>query len=158
MRRLEPENEDIRNALEELQAYAEAEEQAIADKLQGEALRLKNQGNLFFQNKNYDGALTMYSKALKVEPTNSLLYFNRSACNHKLRRMEEAIADAEKAVEYDLTNADAHSRLALVYSRQKRFKDAIKCYETALQIDETSDRAQKGSLHFIAVGLPGETK
>eukprot|EP00808_Paulinella_micropora_P014658 g43212.t1 len=141
---IDPGNREIATGLERVQLLASEESKIQADRLSGESLALKNEGNEQFMLKNYEAALDVYSQALLLEPQNSLLYFNRSACYHKLKRTAEAVADAEKAVEYDLTNADAHSRLALVYSRERRFDKAVECYKSALMVDPENERAKRG--------------
>ncbi len=48
----------------------------------------------------YGHALKCYDEALVMDPTNALLYSNRAVVGILLKRYEEALEDAEKAIEY----------------------------------------------------------
>jgi len=57
---------------------------------------LKDQGNKAFAAKQYDEAIELFSKAIALDPTNHVLFSNRSAAKAGKRAWPDALADAEK--------------------------------------------------------------
>ena len=56
---------------------------------------LKDQGNKAFAAKDYDKAIALFSDAIKLDPSNHVLYSNRSAAHAGNREWEAALEDAE---------------------------------------------------------------
>jgi tetratricopeptide (TPR) repeat protein len=63
------------------------------------ALEAKNKGNAAFAQKDYQEALKYFTEAINLEPSNHVLYSNRSATYASLSQWEEALEDASKTVE-----------------------------------------------------------
>ena len=61
-----------------------------------EKVRLSNQA---CQNGHYAKAVSLYSDALQLDPTNHILYSNRSAAYVKMGQFAQALQDATKARE-----------------------------------------------------------
>ena len=61
-----------------------------------DATALKNQGNKAFQAENYDTAIDLFTQALALDPTNHVLYSNRSAAKAGKRQWLAALEDAEE--------------------------------------------------------------
>ena len=59
----------------------------------------KNRGNAALKEEKYNEAVECYTKAIECDPTNHILYSNRSAAYIKLKDGEAALKDAEKAIE-----------------------------------------------------------
>ncbi|KAN0128918.1 hypothetical protein V8E53_013291 [Lactarius tabidus] len=59
----------------------------------------KEKGNVAFEAKDYDTARSLYSHAMAFDPSNHLYPLNRSMANLKLRRWDEAEADATKTLD-----------------------------------------------------------
>lgn len=57
---------------------------------------LKDQGNKAFAAKDWDTAITLFSKAIDLDPKNHVLYSNRSAANAGKKEYSVALDDAEK--------------------------------------------------------------
>lgn len=57
---------------------------------------LKNQGNKAFQAKDYDTAIDLFSKAIELDPSNFVLWSNRSAAKAGKRQYAAALEDAEQ--------------------------------------------------------------
>lgn len=57
---------------------------------------LKNQGNKAFQAKDYDTAIDLFSKAIELDPTNHVLWSNRSAAKAGKKQYDAALEDAEQ--------------------------------------------------------------
>ena len=77
---------------------------------------LKRQGNLFFENKNFTDAISCYSKAIELDPSEPIYFSNRALCYLKLLVFESALLDAEKAVSINTAEFKYQYRLALALS------------------------------------------
>lgn len=60
-----------------------------------QANTLKDQGNKAFAAKEYDKAIALFSEAIELDPSNHVLYSNRSAANAGKRLWDAALGDAE---------------------------------------------------------------
>lgn len=67
------------------------------------ALEEKARGNAAFQSGDFLLAVEHFSKAIGFNPTDKVLYSNRSGAYASLKKFEEALKDAEKCVELDPT-------------------------------------------------------
>ena len=88
------------------EAQAEAARQAAA----AAANAAKEEGNSMYKDKDYDGALRLYTRAIQLEPTNHTFYSNRAATYLALKQYRKAIADCEKALELKPLFVKAHLR------------------------------------------------
>lgn len=66
----------------------------IADKI-AQVNELKDQGNKAFQAKDYDTAVTLFTKAIELDPQNHVLFSNRSAAKAGKKEWAAALEDAE---------------------------------------------------------------
>lgn len=60
---------------------------------------LKDKGNAALSANNFEDAVRYYTEAIALDPTNHVLYSNRSAAYAKCKKYEEALQDAEKTLE-----------------------------------------------------------
>jgi stress-induced-phosphoprotein 1 len=61
-----------------------------------QANALKDQGNKAFAAKDWDTAITLFSRAIELDPKSHVLYSNRSAANAGKKQYSLALDDAEK--------------------------------------------------------------
>ena len=61
-----------------------------------DAAAIKAEANKAFAAKNYEEASKLYSDAIELDPSNHVLFSNRSASKAGLRDYEGALEDAEK--------------------------------------------------------------
>jgi len=61
-----------------------------------QASALKDLGNKAFAAKDYDKAIELFSQAIALEPSNHVLYSNRSAARAGKKLYAEALEDASK--------------------------------------------------------------
>jgi hypothetical protein len=54
---------------------------------------IKLKGNKYFQSNDHLAALYWYSYALDLDPTNSVIWCNRTMCNLQLKRWTHALKD-----------------------------------------------------------------
>ncbi len=60
---------------------------------------MKTQGNKAFTTKDYERAIELFTKAIELDPTNHVLYSNRSASYASLKQYDKALEDADKTIE-----------------------------------------------------------
>ncbi|XP_043855981.1 protein unc-45 homolog B isoform X3 [Dromiciops gliroides] len=99
-----------------------------------DAVRLKEEGNKYFQNQNYEEASKSYSQALMLTKDKALLatlYRNRAACGLKMESYVQAAADASKAIDIDASDIKALFRrcqaLEQLGKLDQAFKDVQRC-------------------------------
>ena len=97
----------------------------------------KKRGNAAFRNGDYAGAVELYAAALEEEgnaPSHTTLC-NRSASLFMLGRLEESLADAERAAKIKPSHLKAHYRRGLALQGLLRHADAARAFEDALKLD-----------------------
>lgn len=103
----------------------------------------KEEGNTAFRNGNYIEALSLYSKALEIDPcnksTNSKLYCNRATVNFKLKKLEDSIKDCTNAIDLDPTYLKAYLRRAKSYMDAEQYEEAVRDYEKITKMDHNHE-------------------
>ncbi|XP_072501024.1 protein unc-45 homolog B [Notamacropus eugenii] len=106
---------------------------STSDKIE-DAVRLKEEGNKYFQNQNYEEASRSYSQALKLTKDKALLatlYRNRAACGLKMESYAQAASDASKAIDINASDIKALFRrcqaLEQLGKLDQAFKDVQRC-------------------------------
>lgn len=65
-----------------------------------QANELKDQGNKAFQAKDYGTAITLFTKAIELDPQNHVLFSNRSAAKAGRKQWAAALEDAEEVCSF----------------------------------------------------------
>ena len=68
-----------------------------------------NKGNEKFRLREYYLAISLYNKAIKLDPTFALAYTNRGAAKRQINDLEGALIDQNKSIQLDSTNPDAYN-------------------------------------------------
>lgn len=102
------------------------------------------EGDTFFKNGDYETAVKLYSKYLKVNPDHIKSYYNRGRAYEELELEELARADFEQVLELDPANVQACSSLGGYYYNKQDYKGASSYYERA--ISNNKDNPQS---HFL---------
>ncbi|KAF3927468.1 hypothetical protein ABW21_db0208842 [Orbilia brochopaga] len=89
---------------------------------------LKSQGNVQFGKQDFQAALASYSQALQLTPRSAALYSNRSATFLQLGQLEQALGDADRAVQCDPKWSKAYRRRGNVLEVLERLDEAIDAY------------------------------
>lgn len=63
-----------------------------------EALRLKEEGNQAYKNREYQKAINCYTKAIHINPNDANFYSNRALSYFNLGQYQQCIKDCDKAV------------------------------------------------------------
>jgi tetratricopeptide (TPR) repeat protein len=83
-----------------------------------QAAALDKQGYELANQERYQEAIEKYTQAIKLLSDYAELYYNRAWCYEKLKMYDKAIADLEKAIQYDKNDSDAHLMLGyLLYNK-----------------------------------------
>ena len=83
---------------------------------------------------NFPEAITLYTKAIELLPSNAILHANRSMCHLTIGSVSEAVCDGQKAVELDSTYAKAYYRLGAAHLMAKSYADAKNFLEKGLEL------------------------
>ncbi|KAH3899433.1 probable Heat shock protein STI1 [Saccharomycodes ludwigii] len=105
----------------------------------------KQQGNACFTNKDYEGAIDFFTKAISASPEpNHVLFSNRSACYTSLQKFSQALKDAEQCVEINPTWAKGYNRVGAAQYGLGNLDEAEKCYKKCLELDANNKIAKEG--------------
>jgi len=140
-------NEDraaVKNAIGE--AYLAMKAYALAANYLDQAVSLyKNNAGAYVnlglvsqEQGNYQKAVEYYQKALNVEPTSLLAYRQLGRSYAQLGQYEKAREFYHKALGLSDSNSlssSIHVDIGLSYADESRYDEAIKSYQTALQLD-----------------------
>ncbi len=85
-----------------------------------------SKGNSNRDQKDYEGAILEYSKAIDLDPNNPELYNSRGFSRHQLNQYESAIADYDKAISLKPNVYASHNN-------RGASKNALKQYESAIE-------------------------
>lgn len=112
-------------------------DQVDADiKEKAEAFKLE--GNRAMARKDYDEAISKYTEALNLIPNHAVFLSNRAAAYSSIKKHEEAIRDADAAIESDKTYAKAYSRKGLALYALGDAEGAMKAYGEGLKVEGSS--------------------
>ncbi|MBW8306228.1 MAG: PEP-CTERM system TPR-repeat protein PrsT [Thiobacillus sp.] len=105
-------------------------------------------GDLEQLNKNADGALAAYSKALQAEPDNQIALNNRAILNVALGQLDQAQADVDKTVKLAPQSLASNYLQALLNFERKQYPEARERLQAVFKI--TND-------HMPSILLAGAT-
>ncbi|XP_075590272.1 uncharacterized protein LOC124497851 [Dermatophagoides farinae] len=105
-------------------------QQIFADRIRLAAKRI--------QTGDYNGAIRLYSEALKLDHSNHIVYGNRSAVYCRLGRYEKALNDAIKARELCPNWSKAYYRQGIALQFLRRYPDALAAFASGLAQESKS--------------------
>jgi tetratricopeptide (TPR) repeat protein len=84
----------------------------------------------------FQESLALFSKALKICPTDGSIYCSRGMAHEMINQDQKAVGDYRKALDHDPRNYKAMENLAGIYERRgNRITEAIDLYKRALVLD-----------------------
>eukprot|EP00034_Subulatomonas_tetraspora_P001592 GABW01001917.1.p1 GENE.GABW01001917.1~~GABW01001917.1.p1 ORF type:complete len:111 (-),score=30.95 GABW01001917.1:3-335(-) len=92
----------------------------------------KARGNEALNAGNYDEAIRFYTQGIEVDPTNHVLYSNRSAAYSHKGEYSTAVVDAEKAIELKPDWPRGYSRKATAQQGMNELMAALDTYRVGL--------------------------
>lgn len=82
----------------------------------------------------YNDAIATYTEAIRVAPSNALLYRHRGHRYISTRQFARAVEDLERAAALDASSYDIWYHLGLAYYLQRDFARAARAYESCLKV------------------------
>jgi serine/threonine-protein kinase len=142
---LEPNNDEAYTGL--AHAYKKTNRLDDAEKTYQRAIELRpndrrgydNLGTFYLEQAEYDKAEKMFQKSLELAPDSSFAYSNLGGVYLFMGRDADAIVMFEKSIRIR-PSEDAYANLGTAYFRERKFLDAARNYQAALQIrDKEAD-------------------
>eukprot|EP00830_Metopus_es_P010388 TRINITY_DN1999_c0_g1_i1.p1 TRINITY_DN1999_c0_g1~~TRINITY_DN1999_c0_g1_i1.p1 ORF type:complete len:591 (+),score=196.13 TRINITY_DN1999_c0_g1_i1:70-1842(+) len=97
-----------------------------------------------FGKKDYAAAIKSYTEAISFDPTDHLLFSNRSACYASLTQYQDALDDANKCLELKPDFVRGYGRKGLALFYLKKHGEAIETYTAGLKLDPNNDQLKEG--------------
>ena len=103
----------------------------------------KDAGNKAFAAGRHSEAVTSFSSAITLDPTNAVLYSNRAAAYTALGKktpalLQKALADSRMAIRLQPDFAKAYLRLGTALSLLKQYEEAVQAFASGLSKDPSS--------------------
>lgn len=92
-------------------------------------------------NKDFEGAIKEYSKAIKVDNNYTDAYFNKGTCELALKDFKSAKRDFDKAIEIDPKYIKAYYSRASVFVSQQKYVEALPDLDKTIELDPTTPNA-----------------
>ncbi|XP_011139128.1 RNA polymerase II-associated protein 3 isoform X2 [Harpegnathos saltator] len=102
------------------------------------AMEYKEKGNCFVQQKKWDKAIALYSKAIEISPFIATFYANRAHCYLKQDNLYSAEQDCSFAIQINDTYVKAYHRRATARIGLKKYKEAKQDIEKILILEPSN--------------------
>ncbi|XP_029430066.1 dnaJ homolog subfamily C member 7 isoform X2 [Rhinatrema bivittatum] len=114
-----------------------------AEDLERDAETFKEQGNLYYANKDYNEAYNFYTKAIDAAPKNASYYGNRAATLMMLGKFREALEDAQQAVRLDDSFVRGHLREGKCHLSLGNAMAACRCFQKVIDLEPENTQARQ---------------
>lgn len=98
---------------------------------------LKDQGNKAFSAKDYDKAIELFTAAIAIDPSNHVLFSNRSAAKAGKRQWATALEDAEQCIKLNQSWSKGYARKGAALHGARRYDEAVEAYEAGLKFEDS---------------------
>lgn len=105
--------------------------------------KLKAEGNAAFAAKDFNKAIGLFTQAIELDPSNHVLYSNRSACYASQKNFDKALEDAIRTTEIKPDWAKGYSRKGAALHGQGDLIGALDAYEQCLKIEPSNAQARQ---------------
>jgi tetratricopeptide (TPR) repeat protein len=85
--------------------------------------------------KRYDEALTLFDKAIEINPNNDMAWGDKALILDKKGQTVEALTNFSRAISINPNNSITWHNKGLTLLRMRKFKESIECFDTALKIN-----------------------
>ncbi|KAI9341752.1 activator of Hsp70 and Hsp90 chaperone [Obelidium mucronatum] len=114
---------------------------------------LKARGNKEFAAGNHPAAIRFFTAAIAKDPSNHVLYSNRSASYASTQNYTKALLDAEETVKINPSWAKGYSRKGAALHGLGEYDEAIEAYKAGLEIEPANALLKKGLEEAEALAL-----
>ncbi|CAM0871168.1 unnamed protein product [Alopecurus aequalis] len=104
---------------------------------------LKQQADEAFEKQDYPNASVLYTKVLRVDPSDRKVLANRSRCWLRLGDGQKALEDAIKCKRSNKDWAEAHHRLGEAHMLLKEYEKACEVLTRGLELDPENNEMDK---------------
>ena len=118
---------------------------------------LKAEGNKAFAAKDFETAVQKFSEAIELDPTNHVLYSNRSGAYASLKQYEKALEDADKTIQIKPDWAKGWGRKGTAEHGIGNLVAAKDAFDEALKLDPSNAQAKSG-LDSVMRAIEAEAK
>jgi Tfp pilus assembly protein PilF len=128
---------------------------AQTGQLENLARNAVNNGLSLFTNKNYEGAIKEYQRAIALAPNSDLVadaYNSMGQAHTQLGDNEKAIQAYQQAIQRDPTRSDIRATLGNVHYFQKDYAKAVEQYEAAVRTDPSAANRFSLGQGYMAAG------
>jgi len=94
-----------------------------------------NRAIFYQQSRDWEKALTSYSKAAELDAKNADIYNNMGVIYKELRQYDRAIDEFLRAIYLDSDSAKPYNNIGVVYYSKRDFAGAIRNYQKAISIE-----------------------
>jgi len=99
-----------------------------------EALKYYNSGLNELENENYEDAITLFQKSIKIDNQFAFAYDNLGLCYRKINQFDKAIEYYNKSLEIDPTGEFPLQNLGIAYIYIKDYQSAVEAYRRLSKI------------------------
>lgn len=105
----------------------------------------KELGNEKYKNNLLDDAIRIYRRAnelatkLKDDEMSSILHFNLAMTYCRVGSLDQAADECANAVKLNDKYIKAHLKRAEIYQRQRKYEEAVICYEHICELDSSNN-------------------
>ena len=96
---------------------------------------VNNQGVEKARHKDWNGAITDYSEAIRLNPNHAIAYYNRGLAYGQLGEYQKALTDHTEAIRLNPSYADAYNYRGNTYNWLKESQKAIADFDQALRLN-----------------------
>ncbi|KAL0973969.1 hypothetical protein UPYG_G00213670 [Umbra pygmaea] len=118
--------------------------------IQLHAVLLRREGNGLYAEKRMDAALEKYDEAIKIAPSDHVLYSNRSQINSCLNNTEAALSDAEMACKLMPLWSKGHVKKAQALFSLGKCEEALREYLIVISLDPESNLAKTEAQNILS--------
>lgn len=126
---------DLRGDLELLLRRETGEVIELPESAKTDAWECLNKGHSLFILGRYEEALSCYDTALKLDLSDTVIWFHRGECFNKLGYFDEAKRCFDKALEITPTNVEQWKMKGHILGCLSRYEEALSCYGRAMELD-----------------------
>jgi len=105
---------------------------------------LKAKGNAAFSAGKFEEAVEHFTAAITIDPSNHVLYSNRSGAYASLQKYNEALQDAEKTIQLKPDWSKGYSRKGTALHFLRKYNEARRAYLEGLRIDPNNAQLKQG--------------